>query len=307
MHYIVQHFIVQHFVSSASPTIKGNFKGCQRSGNNLCRRVPVLGLLLCLSFLSPVSAQRGGPADARELYTEGLSAQVQRNYTRAVELFRASLRVNPNYLEALVGLAESFYALEEYDESLIYVERANRFASRRLDLMILEGRIHLSLNDLNRAQDQFMMVVGLEKNNLEAQFGLAELDIALGRTQNAILRYQATLKIQPKNKKALLSLSLLSESQGANGAAESYLEQALKFHSGDPQVHFTAGRFALNREDLEHALVYLRTAISLDPDFLAAKRLLAQTYLLDEQGGKAVQFLREMLDIERNDSLAWYT
>ncbi len=272
-----------------------------------CRWLPVLGLLLCLSFLPPAYAQSGGPADARALYAEGLSAQVQRNYTRAVEFYRASLRVNPNYLEALVGLAESFFALEEYDESLIYLERAKRFASQRLDLMILEGRIHLSLNDLDRAQNQFMLVLGLEKNNIEAQFGLAELDIAWGRTQNAVLRYQETLKIQPRNKKALLSLSLLSESQGANDAAESYLEQALKLHSSDPQVHFTAGRFALNKEDLEHALVYLRTAISLDPDFSAAKQLLAQTYLLDGQGGKAVQFLREMLDIERNDPLAWYT
>jgi tetratricopeptide (TPR) repeat protein len=265
-------------------------------------------LLLC-SLTTAASAQSGadGHTDPRILYQHGRTEQARSNLLAAVELYRAALIENPAYDKPLIGLAESFFALEEYEEALEYLEEAQKYDRGNLDLIVLEGRIAIALNQPARARSLFESVLEKEPNNLEARFGLAELDIAQGRTRNASQRYIETLKIRPESQKALLSLVLLSEAQGDQAAAEAYLELALKYHSYDPRVHYAAGRFSLEEGNLERAESYLLTAIALDAGYSEAKRLLAQVYLLQEQPQRSIEVLRQILATDRDIPLVWYS
>ena len=104
-----------------------------------------LGLALLFLLLAGIGAgaqERGTP---RQLYQRGREAQSRVQLLRAVELYRAALQSNPDYLEPMVGLAETFFALEEYREALDHVTRARRYDRENLDLRILEGRIRLGL------------------------------------------------------------------------------------------------------------------------------------------------------------------
>lgn len=223
-----------------------------------------------------------------------------------MELYRAALIENPAYDEPLIGLAESFFALEEYEEALEYLKQAQAYDRSNLDLIVLEGRIAIALNQTAAARSLFESVLEKQPNNLEARFGLAELDIAQGRTRNASRRYIETLKIRPESQKALLSLVLLSEAQGDLPAARAYLELALKYHNYDPRVHYAAGRFSMEEGNLDRAESYLLTAIALDGDYTEAKRLLAQIYLLQDQPQRSIDILRQILTTHRDIPLVWY-
>ena len=63
---------------------------------------------LLLAALAPAAAQ-----DARALFEDGERAQAEESYARAVELYKASLVRNPSYYRPMVGLAESYFAMEE--------------------------------------------------------------------------------------------------------------------------------------------------------------------------------------------------
>jgi tetratricopeptide (TPR) repeat protein len=262
---------------------------------------------LLFSLTSPCPAQSGVDGDPRVLYQRGRAEQARSNLLAAVELYRAALIENPAYDKPLIGLAESFFALEEYEQALEYLKEAQKYDQTNLDLIVLEGRIAIAMNQPARARSLFESVLEKEPNNLEARFGLAELDIAQGRTRNASRRYIETLKIRPESQKALLSLVLLSEAQGDRAAAEAYLELALKYHNYDPRVHYAAGRFSMEEGSLDRAESYLRTAIALDPDYTEAKRLLAQVYLLQERPDQAVDALQQILATERDIPLVWYS
>ena len=79
-------------------------------------------LAVCLSFIMApaVSGQsdRDGDDDPVTLYERGRAEQARSNLLSAVELYRGALIHNPSYAKPLIGLAESFFALEEYDEAL---------------------------------------------------------------------------------------------------------------------------------------------------------------------------------------------
>jgi len=264
----------------------------------------------CILFAAVfVFAQKAdeAPGSALALYEGGRAEQSRSSHLAAVKLYRASLKENPDYVLPMIGLAESFFALEEYEESLAYLKTAQIYDRSNLDLLVLEGRIAIARNQPAKARELFETVLERQKNNLEARFGLAELDIAQGRIREASKRYIETLKIRPQSQKALLSLALLSESESDQEAAEAYLELALKYHTYDPRVHFAAARFAIGKGKPDRAERYLLTAIALNPKFSEARRLLAQVYLLQDYPDKAVTVLREILDEDREIPSVWYT
>ena len=258
----------------------------------------------------PVELSAAAPwaqgSQARSLLDLGRQAQLGGDTLGAIEQYRAALEVNPDYGPALAGLAECFFRLEEYEEALPHALRARRYDQSNLALAVLEGRIHIGLGEMEQARALFNGVLAREKNNLEAQFALAELDIASGQKRNAALKYLETLRIRPDSQQALLALAVLGDSDGDRGAAERYLELALRYHADDPGVRYAAARFALQRGDPARAESHLRAALAVRPVFVDASLLLAQVLLVRQRAADAVAAMRELLAARRDLPLAWY-
>ena len=66
-------------------------------------------------------------ADARTAYLDGAAAQGREDFPLAVERYKEALSLNPAYLEPMIGLAESFFSLEEYDEASSWAAMAQKF------------------------------------------------------------------------------------------------------------------------------------------------------------------------------------
>jgi tetratricopeptide (TPR) repeat protein len=243
---------------------------------------------------------------ARSLLHRGQEAQLAGDTLGAIEQYRSALAANPDYGEAEAGLAECFFRLEEYEEALPHVLRARRYDQANLGLAVLEGRIRIGLGELEKARSLFAGVLAREKNNLDARFALAELDIASGRRRNAAQKYLDTLRIQPDSQQALLALAVLNDSEGDPRQAQKYLETALRFHADDPRVRYAAARFALEQGDPQRAETHLQAALAVRPDFVDARLLLAQVLLDLQRAPEAGEDMRSLLADRRDLPMAWY-
>ncbi len=252
-------------------------------------------------------ASTGQSADARTLYRQGHDAWLEEDLPRAVELYRGALSLNPDYLEPRAGLAEAFFALEEYEEALGYIQQARRYDARAADLQILEGRISVALGQWDRARALLDGVLSREPNNLEARFALAQLDIVTGKRQTAESRYLDALRVAPESRTALLSLALMREEAGSLPEAARYMELAVRGNGDDPEVHRAAGEFFGRRGRLDLAERHLQTAIQLKRGrFPAAERSLAGAYLEQGRVADARTVLRELIGRDRRDPMTWY-
>jgi tetratricopeptide (TPR) repeat protein len=272
----------------------------------MTRTAAALASFLLTVFLLAAQGLAAQGNDARSLYQQGRVAQDREDFLGAIELYRAALRANPDYGQPLAGLAECFFRLEEYEEALTQVTRARKYDQANLDLAVLEGRIRIGLGELGAARALFDSVLAKERNNLEAQFALAELDIASGKRRNAGLKYLETLRVRPDSRQALLALAVLNDSEGDAPEAQRYLELALRYHADDPDVRYAAARFALGQGEAALAVRHLQAALAVRPDFPAAGLLLAQALLSQNRAQEAVSAARALVDGNRNDELAWY-
>lgn len=269
----------------------------------------IWSLCLLFSFFYPITSahpQSLTTEDARELYNTGRQLQKNGNVHGAIEKYRASLSLNADYVEPMQGLAECFYLIGEYEEALRYVRLASKYDRNNNAIYTLEGRIRIGLGEIEYARTLFTDVLDSEPNNLEAQFGLAELDIAQGKLRNAATRYVETLKVSPASRKALISLAILYDELGESEIAQRYLELALQYHSDNPHVHYIAAKHLYIDKAYDSAEAHLLTALSLNENYIDARVFLGEVYFAQDRYQDTIQTMRRVLLDQRRHTLAWY-
>lgn len=262
----------------------------------------IIILLVILLTAAPLLAN-----DSVDFYYDGIEAFADGRVFEAIEMYRNALSLNPDYFDPLIGLAQAYFSLEEYEEALVYVLKAKRYEPSHLDVLNLEGRIRIGLEDFSIAGDFFRQVLEKEPNNQTALFGLAELDIVFGSNLSAAERFSTALRMAPESRRGLLSLVLLYESMGNYLKAEEYLKSALRYHGTDPQVRYFAARHYLKKQDLESAEYHGNAALSLKNDYLDANLLLSDIYLAQGRYEDVIHLLGGILTGHRDSPILWYT
>lgn len=271
--------------------------------------VPSARVLLAVMLLGTVvpgpAAQAG--ADAPALVSRAAEARLAEDWFGAIELYLAALKLNPAYTDAVQGLAESYYALEEYGQALTRVTEARRLKGDDPALLSMEAFIRIGLGDSAKAAELFRAVLARLPNDLEARFGLALLDLRSGRSTDARVRLLESLRISPRNARALLSLALISSDAGRSRDAETYIESALRYHSQDARTQYVAARLAARNGRVREAVDRARSALEIRPSYGEARRLLASLLLESGDPGTAATLMEAAVALDRGDALAWYT
>lgn len=245
-------------------------------------------------------------ADPVASYEQGKSAQYREDWYGAIESYQEALRENPNYNAVYQGLAESFYALGEYDQALEQTIKAESFRKNDLALLDLRGFILIGLGKLDDASALFSRVLASWPNDVEARFGLAEIDICNGKNSSASNEYLDALKRNPENRKALLSLALLSAESGNAQNARDYISKALLYHGDNPQVFYFAAYIASQDGRAGEAENRARAALSLKGDYDDARELLASILYGQGRYQEVIDICDARIASSRDHASAWY-
>ncbi len=267
------------------------------------KKIVVLSVFV---FLFDAFAQNSKAKSALELYNSAKEFQEQDDYFSAVELYKETLDLNPQYGDAWYNLAQCSYFLGNYDLAISYAEKAALYSPDMTDIQNLRGMSLISLGRLDEARVVFNSVLEKFPNDVNSRFGLAELDLYDGKISSAQGLYEEALRRDFTNSKALLSLALISSENGNYNAAENYLTQALLYHSGDPQVHYLSSYLAARNGNLKEAESRAKNAVRVDGNYDRAYALLAQILYSERRYADVIDFCEYRISKNRNLSDAWY-
>lgn len=245
-------------------------------------------------------------ATAQSCYRSGQEEQNKENWYEAVEYYLEAVQINPSYGDAYFALAQCSNEMGEYQLALTYLDMASKYIRNKPELQNLRGFIYISLAMIPEAKEQFEKVLESYPNNVEARFGLAELEILDGRTSGAEKQFLQALQRQPSDSKVLLSLALVSDSLGKTVEARNYLNKALQYYSGNSQVYYLAAYIAKKEGDTVLAEDYVRTAIKLDESYTESYKLLTSILFDDERYDEVLEICSFRISKDRNDGDAWY-
>ncbi len=267
----------------------------------------ITSLIIAGTLAAALSAQgRGSGRTAIELFADGQELQAHKQWFDAMDLYQEALSMNPQYGDAWYSMALCSYALGSYDLCVQYADNAAKYERNLSDIQNLKGMALISLGKINEAKDVFTAVLKKYPNNIDARFGLAELDLLDGRISVAEGRYLDALKRDSQNRKALLSLALVSSEMGKNEASEQYVKQALSYYSGEAEVHYMASYLAAKNGDYKVAEQRARSAVQINGDLDKAYSLLAQILFAQKRYDEVIDICDFRIGRKRDCVGAWY-
>ncbi|MDR2210750.1 MAG: tetratricopeptide repeat protein [Spirochaetaceae bacterium] len=261
-------------------------------------------IIIVFLFVPWMSHTQGKSAGA--FYNEGQAAMVQEEWYDAAEAFLEALRLNPSHAEAAGSLAYCYYELAEFDQALNWVRKARRAARGRLELANLEARILIALGQLPAASQIIGEVLAREPYNREALFAQAEMDIARGRSGEAVTRYREVARRYPEDQNILLSLALVLGSLGQHEEARGYIDRVLAQHSEDYRVYYYAAYLSSRANRVVEAIRHAERSLALKSTFTPARSLLANLRYRQGQFNETAVLADGIISRNRNDTGAWY-
>ena len=255
-------------------------------------------------LVSPLSA-----ADSKntlKLYNEAVELQNDENWYTASQYFIEVVNSNPAFSDAWFRLADCSYHLGEFDLAFQYLESAEKYEKDKSEIKNLKGMILLALGRTDEARQIFNEVLKKYPNDIDAHFGLAEIELYDGKFSGAENQYAEALKRQNTNRKALLSLALVCAETKRYSQAEKYLRQAMQYYSGEPEVHYLAAIIYTMKADYTSAEKHARIAVEIRGGYEQAYELLAQIVYLQHRYSEVIDLCDFIISRNRNASAAWY-
>ncbi|MCR4938535.1 MAG: tetratricopeptide repeat protein [Treponemataceae bacterium] len=245
-------------------------------------------------------------SSAQSCYKAGQEQQELKNWYEAVECYLEAVHINPSYGDAYFALSQCSYEMEEYQLALTYLDMAAKYIRNKAELLNLRGFIYISLGMIPEAKEAFEKVLESYPNNVQARFGLAELEILDGRVAGAEKQFLQALQRQPFDYKVLVSLALVSDSLGKTSEARNYVNRALQYYSGNAEVYYLAAYLAKKQGDSDTAEEYVRSAIKLDDSYIDAYKLLTSILYDEKRYEEVLELCSFLISKDRADSDSWY-
>jgi len=184
-----------------------------------------------------------GNAEAAQLFLEARgrssASESETELSAAMTLFRQALDLDPDYLDALVELAQSCHRRSRFSDDAIWFDHGVAYAERALEIKAdLPG----------------------------AHFAAGRCELGRKAYSMAIQHLQRAITLDPLLVLAYTNLAVAYEASGAPGKAEEILIRAERTGPDDWQTYQEIGRFYFERDEWERAAGYFRRVVEMLPE-----------------------------------------
>ena len=148
----------------------------------------------------------------KEIYFNlGLLESKRKNPVGAIKHFMRAIRLNPDYTEAVIAMAEAHVEIEEYDMAeMIYLKVLEK---RPYDIEIYNklGNLYLKTNNCKKAMMYFREILSFDENYQEGYLGLAKCFDKNGRIVEAKRYYKKYAEKTPLSKEKQIVIKRINE------------------------------------------------------------------------------------------------
>lgn len=125
----------------------------------------------------------------------------------AAEQFYEAVKLRPQWLEAIVLLAEVLEEQRRFDEAIECFERALSLTPANPELIERKGYVYMAMGDTGRALNQFNKVIAAHPNRFMAKLGIGRSHMEAGHTEAAVSSLEAYINEFPESSQGYFYLA----------------------------------------------------------------------------------------------------
>jgi tetratricopeptide (TPR) repeat protein len=193
------------------------------------------------------------------------------NQTRhSKEMLEAAVKKFPESTEALLKLAELYFIVKQYENSLAFINKALKIDDHIAKAYYLKGSVYKEAGDTSKAISSMITAVEQDNKYFDAFFDLGILH-AVHKNPMAFEYYDNALRVKPNNPEVIYAKAKLL--QDLNKIDESILlyENLLTVNKDDEHALYNLGAIYLDRKkETKKAIDYFSKAVTVNPKYTEA-------------------------------------
>ena len=237
-----------------------------------------------------------GSKPTPEMFTVRGNAYIFLNdKVHAKEAFELALKEQPNFAQALIGLAKLALMDKDIEAANSYANQAVTNNPKDVDSWLFMGKLFRAQNKPTEALNAFNTALTVQPDNFNALLERANLEISLKKFTEAQADLAAVLKIVPKNVMANYVQAELDYFQGKHKEAIAALEELRKGAPRYLPAVLLSGVVNMALGSTAQAEIFLKKYLEDVPNNTLALKLLAQCQLKDGQSKQAMETLTKAM------------
>ena len=222
--------------------------------------------------------------------------------TEAKGLFEQALKENPNFSDALIGLAKYSLSEKNIEAAMDFSEQAVTRNPENADAWLFKGDLLRAQGKNDPALAAYDQVVKLKPNSASAYLNKAFIEIGTGKFEAANADIDAARKVAPGILTVFYTQALLDFNQGKHTAALESLQQILSKAPDHMPSVLLAGAVQFALGSMPQAEQHLKFYLDKEPGNLYARKLLASVLLKNRETQRAIAVLGPALKNVQQDA-----
>jgi len=204
----------------------------------------------------------------------GYALAGQKKYLEAIPLYEAALRIRPNHPEVHNNLGNALSETGKIDEAIQHYLIALKEKPDHADAHNNLGIALAMKGRLDEAIPHFQAAIRYNPKYASAHSNLGNAFAVQRKLDEAIREYREALRLKPEDAQAHNNLGNALAEQGKMAEAIEQYREALRMNADNPEANFNLGLALLHEGKREEAGARLTEALRLRPDYAEARKQL---------------------------------
>jgi cellulose synthase operon protein C len=236
------------------------------------------------------------PASPAPYVQMGNLHQAEKQYPDAIKFYQQALDRDSASTDALQGMMNTYLAQKQLDQAVAIARAQIAKSPGTSGFYDLLGTAQFEKKDFGAADDAFRKAVELDKNNSDALFKLAQVQVAEGSVAQALATDLESIKNHPREIEFYLLAGMMYESQSNWDQAKAEYQQALNIQPDSPLASNNLAYLLLQHGgNVDVALAMAQTARRGMPDLPNAADTLGFAYYQKGVYQSAIEMFQESL------------
>jgi len=228
------------------------------------------------------------------------------NLPQAEETYQFILGQQPEYTDAVLGLAEVSRRRGDANNALQYLARARKLPAESPTTLYRFAMVASAAGSYEEANNALQAAIKLKPDDASYYVALGNTWIKKPDLFEAEKAFRAALKIDPEDSQAQLSLGYVLLEQKKYSEAREWLEKSLQKDKTIPETFYYLGLIAQEQNEDQKAIDLFQNAVQLVPSYSFPHAALGASYLKLKNYPLAKQELELSIKLNPNDAKAHY-
>jgi Flp pilus assembly protein TadD len=274
-----------------------------------------------LNLLGTVRAQQGRLNEAEDLLTRAAKIDpafvavhmnlaflyLLRNVPeKTIAELKVVVNLEPNNIEANHKLARLLLSRGEIDDAIGVIEKLKTLPPASAVFLALLGDAYSKKGNPDKAEENYLLAVAVQKDNADAILGLAKTSQTRGDMKAALAYLSQARELAGNSPEVLYKVGVAALGLGVFDNAKSDLELAVKLKPDEPAFLIALGAAWLKKADLFAAEPIFRRALKLQPDNAQAQMYLGYVLYKQKKFSEAKGYLEKTIKADSRTPEPFY-